>query len=186
MVEISILIALENEVTSNKLKILLSECDQRNIVQAFSSAEMLRTIQSNSPDLIIMGFKFQEKSLVELVDFINESCDILAIVTKSQRDLIGEDLGIFLIDIPLSPLLFKNSITMIIQGRLRKYKLLNKIKELEMTLNDRKIIEKAKGIIMVKLKLNEEEAFKLIRNKSMDLCCKMVDLSKEIISKGGL
>ena len=45
----------------------------------------------------------------------------------------------------------------------------------------RKIIEKAKGIIMSKTNFSENDAFRYIQKNSMDKGMKMVDYSKKII-----
>lgn len=50
------------------------------------------------------------------------------------------------------------------------------------TLSERKIIDKAKGIIMQRSKISENEAYKAMRKMAMNKNIKMVDLAESIIS----
>ncbi len=55
---------------------------------------------------------------------------------------------------------------------------LNKIKG---QLEDRKVLEKAKGILMRELDLEENEAFAKLRKLSMDKRCSLTEIAKVII-----
>jgi len=58
-------------------------------------------------------------------------------------------------------------------------------KELEKTkntLSERKLIDKAKGIVMQRSNINENDAYKAMRKMAMDKNIKLVELSKSIIS----
>lgn len=50
------------------------------------------------------------------------------------------------------------------------------------TLNERKLIEKAKGILMVSQKVSEEEAYKQLRQAAMDGNRRIIDIAENIIS----
>lgn len=59
----------------------------------------------------------------------------------------------------------------------------NKVDKLENKLKGRKIIDKAKGILMDKNNITEEEAYKLIRKESMDRCEGIEKTASRIIEK---
>ncbi|MEW8587197.1 MAG: ANTAR domain-containing protein, partial [Candidatus Thiodiazotropha sp.] len=48
-------------------------------------------------------------------------------------------------------------------------------------LNERKIIERAKGILMARYNLSEEEAYKKLRTASMDKNIRLVDVAESIL-----
>ncbi|MDR0922140.1 MAG: response regulator [Lactobacillales bacterium] len=56
-----------------------------------------------------------------------------------------------------------------------------KIDELDEKLSDRKVIEKAKGILMKENQLTEEQAYKMLRDLSMRSKCKMREISDLIV-----
>jgi hypothetical protein len=55
------------------------------------------------------------------------------------------------------------------------------LSETKKALSERKIIERAKGLIMVKLGLNEEEAYKILRTSAMEQNRKIVEVAENII-----
>ncbi len=64
----------------------------------------------------------------------------------------------------------------------RKQKSLkDEIKKLKEQLEDRKLIEKAKGIIMDQLGVTEKEAYRLLQKQSMDTGTPLRELAKAII-----
>jgi Response regulator with putative antiterminator output domain len=72
-----------------------------------------------------------------------------------------------------------------IEIAISKFEEINKLKkELEETkdaLESRKIIEKAKGIVMERLQLKEDDAMKFLQKKSRNSNKKLVDVAKDII-----
>lgn len=58
--------------------------------------------------------------------------------------------------------------------------------DLKKTLNARKAIERAKGILMKNQGLSEAEAFALIQKRSMDLRKSMADIAEAIILTEGM
>lgn len=60
-------------------------------------------------------------------------------------------------------------------------KLKDDMESLQIKLDERKIIEKAKGILMKELNYTEEEAYKYIRKLSMDRRCNMIDIAKTVL-----
>ena len=72
----------------------------------------------------------------------------------------------------------------------KNYKLYDDLKkEVEETkkkLEERKVIERAKGIVMAKYTLSEEEAYKKMRDLSMQKRISMFKLAEIIILTGGL
>ena len=72
----------------------------------------------------------------------------------------------------------------------KNYKLYDNLKkEVEETkkkLEERKVIERAKGIVMAKYTLSEEEAYKKMRDLSMQKRISMLKLAEIIIMTGGL
>ena len=61
-----------------------------------------------------------------------------------------------------------------------------KLRESEQHLADRKVIEKAKGLLMEREKISEDAAFKLMRSQSMTRRVSMAQLAEELLKKSGL
>jgi response regulator NasT len=67
-------------------------------------------------------------------------------------------------------------------ARAREVKILQEdVDQLKSTLRDRKLIERAKGILMSRRQLNESEAFRLLQRQSQDRRIPMAKLAESII-----
>ncbi|MCT4605927.1 MAG: ANTAR domain-containing protein [Marinisporobacter sp.] len=65
-----------------------------------------------------------------------------------------------------------------------KINLLSKrIEKLENTLEGRKKIDRAKGFLMKDLGISEEEAYKLLRKRSMNACISIDEMAEKVIQK---
>jgi two-component system, response regulator / RNA-binding antiterminator len=58
--------------------------------------------------------------------------------------------------------------------------------DIEEKLADRKVIEKAKGILMKTRNLSEEEAFRALRRQAMESSSRLADVSRQLIAIAGL
>lgn len=60
-------------------------------------------------------------------------------------------------------------------------RLKRKLAEMEQRLADRKLIERAKGILMRRRQLDEEEAYALLRSQAMKSGLRLAELSRQLI-----
>lgn len=60
-------------------------------------------------------------------------------------------------------------------------KLMEEVLKAKETLETRKMVERAKGILMKESKMNEDEAYRIIHRKSMDTCKPMREIAEAII-----
>ena len=57
----------------------------------------------------------------------------------------------------------------------------DELRDAQQRLEDRKIVERAKGILMKQKNLDEEEAYKLLRKLAMDRNRKLLDIARQLI-----
>ena len=60
------------------------------------------------------------------------------------------------------------------------------LEDIEEKLADRKVIERAKGVLMKTRKLTEDEAFRALRKQAMQNNCKLADVSRQLLAVAGL
>ena len=60
-------------------------------------------------------------------------------------------------------------------------RLLGELEQTRSALNDRKLIDKAKGIVMKQKNCDEETAYKLMRKMAMDKNTRIIDVAKQLI-----
>ena len=178
---IDVIVALSNEETAQKLKSILNYNGYNVIAVCTYGNELLRAISQFSPFIVISGYKFKDMTLLNIYENIGDDCSFLAIVNEPYKSFVQEETDIFCISSPINNVLLINSLDMIYQSQRKINKLKDKVHDLENKISERKIIEKAKGIIMEREGLTENDAFRYIQKNSMNLGMKMVEFSKNIL-----
>ena len=105
-------------------------------------------------------------------------------ITPEQRKLcIGqiEDYDITLFVKPVNRIALISTIDVVEQNRRRVLSLSKELKELKRGMEERKIIERAKGILMKAKSISEAEAYRRIQKMSMDSRVSMKVVSQKII-----
>ena len=178
-----IIIALSNIETGSKLKSLLIQEGYDVMGLCTSGNELIRLVMQYSPDLVLVGYKFKDMSLLDVYETLVDVTSFLAIVNEPYRSFIEEDTDIYCIGTKISNTLLINAIDLIFQGKKRIKKLRDKVEKLEHTLEDRKLIEKAKGKLMLTSGITETEAFRYMQKISMDSGRRMKDIASLILSE---
>lgn len=178
-----LIIALSNIETGKKLKSLLLQEGYEIIAVCTSVNELIRLVMQYSPDLVLVGYKFKDMSLLDVYETLVDVTSFLAIVNEPYRSFIEEDTDIYCIGTKISNVLLTNSIDLIFQSKKRIQKLRDQVEKLEHTLEDRKLIEKAKGQLMSTSGLTENEAFRYMQKISMDSGRRMKDIAALILSE---
>lgn len=181
-----ILIAMSSDATNTKMKSILSEAGFNVIDQAFDSQDCLRKIRSLMPDITILELNSAAMNLYEVAGVALEDklCDIIAVTADEGLNLPDfpmDSEGFVLLTKPLKKAVLINTLTLMLKSRRKIKKLEKEISELRDTLDTRKEVEKAKGLLMKHLGLSEKDAFKKIQKQSMDRGIPMKEIAKAII-----
>lgn len=179
----TIVIALNNAQTSEKLKALLSQEGYQIVALCSSGNELIRAVIKFSPDLALVGYKYKDMSLLDVYETLCDQTNFLAIVNEPYKSYIEEDTDIYCIGTKISNILLTNAIDLIFQSKRRIEKLKKKVEKLEHTLEDRKSIEKAKGKLMATSGVTENEAFRYMQKLSMDSGKRMKDIADLILEE---
>jgi len=66
------------------------------------------------------------------------------------------------------------------------HELRSELDKARITLAERKLIEKAKGILMKRRKVDEDEAYRLMRRMAMDQKARLIEIANKIIEAAEL
>jgi AmiR/NasT family two-component response regulator len=138
------------------------------------------------PDVVIMDIKMPDMDGIEAAKVLTEEriSPVVLLSAYSQRDLVqrARDAGVvaYLVkpyrEEELSPAIE------VALARFNEFKDLQKqVSDLQEALETRKLVDRAKGILMDKQGLNEAEAFRKIQKMSMDNRKPMKDVAEAII-----
>lgn len=176
-----VIIALQNLDTANKIGALIADAGYKVIAICNSGNDLIRKCVTMEPEIVIIGYKLSDMTILDIYNTLSENCSFLAIVNETYRSFVQEGTDIFCITNPISKGVLISALDLICQSNKKVSKLKAKVNKLENTMEERKIIEKAKGILMEREKLTEREAFRYIQKSSMDTGSKMVDIAGNII-----
>lgn len=186
MGSVRILLAMSNDTSIGKLRTILVENGYMVVEQAKDGHDCLRKIRALKPDLIIVDYDLpltngHEVAKVAIEDKI---CDVILIATEAQKSLIEDvkaEYSFMCMIKPISKPSLVSTIDLMAKNRKKIMELQREIEELKATLDTRKEVEKAKGLLMRHLNLSESEAFKRIQKQSMDRGIPMKEIAKAII-----
>ncbi|HEY9061642.1 MAG TPA: ANTAR domain-containing protein [Pseudobacteroides sp.] len=181
-----ILIAMNNEVSSGKLKTIFAENGYLVAGQVSDGQECLRRVRALGPDLVVLDYDLPLTNGYEVAKILLEDklSDVILIATESQKALVEElcnDIGFSCITKPLGKTNLLNTVDLMFKARRKINTLEKEITDLKEVLNTRKEVEKAKGLLMKHLNLSEAEAFKRIQKQSMDKGISMKEIAKAIV-----
>ncbi|MBN1468708.1 MAG: response regulator [Fusobacteriaceae bacterium] len=191
MDSLRILLAEDEFLCLIGIKNNLEDLGHEVIGEASDGLELVDMALKKKPQLILTDINMPFLSGIEAVKKINDSMTIPTIIISGYHEdkLIEEasDLGIFnylVKPVDLRDLKIAIEVSM---ARFKDYKKMEE--ELENTKNlleERKIIEKAKGILMKHQGLSENEAFIKLQKMSKDKNKKMILVANEIIEAAKL
>lgn len=187
------IVVVEDEtLTRIDLIEILKENGYDVVGEASDGLEAVEVCKKLNPDIVLLDIKIPYISGLKVADILKEEnfkgC-IIILTAYNIAEYIQKASSTIVMGYILKPI---DEDTFIERIKLiyKNYKLYNdlreEVEETKRKLEERKIIERAKGIIMVKNNLSEEEAYKHMRNLSMQKRINMSKLAEIIISTGGL
>ncbi|BER91650.1 ANTAR domain-containing response regulator [Atrimonas thermophila] len=189
---LKVLIAEDEYVNLMGLRVNLEDLGHEVIGEAKDGEEAVRLAAELDPDLILMDINMPGIDGIQAVEEINEireaaGKEIIPVIIISgyhDQNLVdrANEVGVFAYLVkPVREEELKVAIEVCL-ARFREFQELKKeYQRVKDSLEARKLIEKAKGILMYRNNLKEDEAMRALQRKSRDSNKKLVDIAKEII-----
>jgi len=183
----TILVADSGETSRNIISNLLIRRGYR-IYKASDGAGAIRLARSIRPHLVIMDVNMWGINAYEAARIIEEdNLSTVIFITASPDNDFFEKVKAMKVFAYISKPINSAQLFQIVEFSLINSTKINsleeKVKKLENSLTSRKMIEKAKGLLMDKLKITENEAYKFLRKKSMDECISMENIAQSIVKQ---
>lgn len=168
-----------DEEVLKSIQIMLVQMGCNVVALETSGSALLRKIRSLNPDVSIIDVNLRGMSAFEISNVVEKQGICPCIITiKGSIDEYYDKLKDKLVFAYLQKPINAFNLRYAIESAYFNYKnLINMDKKLK----ERKIIDKAKGLIMKKYNLTEERAYEYIRKKSMDKGVSMARIAQAII-----
>ncbi|MDD9271548.1 ANTAR domain-containing response regulator [Paenibacillus sp. GCM10023248] len=158
--------------------------------EAKNGEEAIELIARVKPDLAIMDIKMPVMNGIKASNIIRKlqaDTSVLLLTAYSQRELVKEarEAGVaaFLVK-PVSEEDLLPAVEIALSQKEKMDSLKHDIKLLQQSIEERKVIEKAKGLVMRQLGVHEEEAYARMRDASMAARIPLARLAADILRDG--
>lgn len=186
MSQLKIVIADDESIIRLDLKKMLESMGHIVIGEAADGQKALELSRALAPDIAILDIKMPVMDGLDAAKFITEEkiAPVVLLTAYSQTDLIdrAKEAGVF--GYLVKP--FKESdlvpaIEIAISRYVEMQELESQLDDIQDKLDTRKIVDRAKGILMDKYNLKEHEAFRRIQQQSMNTRKGMREIAEAII-----
>ncbi len=186
MAAIRIMLAEDNDLVSLTLEEQLKGLGYEVLGIARSGTDAVSLANRLRPDLIIMDIRMPEMDGTEAAARIRDHfpVPIIMLTAYADNETIKRAEAAGALGYLVKPI-NENELTPAIRIALARFKemqiLRSQVDELAESLEARKLIERAKGILMQRLGLNERDAYERLRQRARDKRTKMKDIAQAII-----
>ena len=180
-----ILVAEDETLIRLDLVEMLTAAGYEVIAEAANGVEAISLAQLHKPDLAILDVKMPELDGISAAEKIIESAPVLMLTAFSQKELVDRARDAGVMAYVVKPFTI-GDLTPAIEIAISRHSQMKALKEEVTDLHDRletrKIIDRAKGILMQALNLSEPEAFSWIQRAAMDRRISMKAVAQAVIS----
>jgi AmiR/NasT family two-component response regulator len=180
-----ILVAEDEALIRLDLVEMLTEAGYEVVAQATNGVEAIALAKEFKPDLAILDVKMPELDGISAAQEIIEISPVLMLTAFSQKELVdrARDAGVMAYVVkPFGINDLTPAIEIAMSRHLQMRSLKEEVSDLHERLETRKIIDRAKGILMSAMNLSEPEAFGWIQRAAMDRRISMKAVAEAVIS----
>ncbi len=184
---IRVVIAEDEAIIRLDLKETLEEEGYEVVGETGRGDEVMELISLHKPDLAILDIKMPGMDGLQAARLVSEAklCPVVLVTAFSQREIVEQarDAGALAYIVkPFQKTDLIPAIELAI-GRFRELKLLsNEVGALEEQLETRKLLDRAKGILIDQFSFSENDAYLFVQRCAMSERTKMRDVAERIVN----
>jgi response regulator NasT len=186
-----ILLVDQNVTRASILEEGLREAGYTNVTVVRDMQNLLRRIVDADPDVICIDLENPNRDVLEQMFQVSRAVrrPVAMFVDRSDSDMIKaaveSGVGAYVVDG-----LKKERVRAVLDMAISRFNAFNDLREeldrAKQALGERKVVERAKGILMKERGLTEEEAYALLRKAAMSDNKRVVEIAQAVITAAGL
>jgi len=189
--DLRVIIADDEPISRMDLKELLENAGYMVAEEAADGFEAVEACRKHHPDLVFLDIKMpflDGISAAQLIRDENLADTVILLTAYSEREFIDEaknkGVGGYLVK-PIDEKSLVPSIEMAVARSRDLIKLKQDMEKVSERLENRGVIERAKGLVMTREKMTEQQAYDYIRKLSLDKALSMRRVSEIILMNSG-
>lgn len=177
----------QDELNIKVIKNALQSNGHYVVCEENDGPSLLRKIRSIIPDFVIVGYNISGMKGPEIARIIQgDGIAPVLLIAESSQDIFTREMGdeyfpYLIKPVSESQLLF--TVEFVYNNYKKMMDLKNEVSRLKEMLETRKLVERAKGILIDKYNMKEKDAFRYIQKRSMDECKPVQEIARRIIEK---
>lgn len=189
--DLSILIIDENRIRASIIEDGLREAGHDRVAVLHDVNQVARTIQATDPDVIVIDLENPQRDTLEHFFSLSRAVQrpIAMFVDRSDGAMIEKSVeagvSAYVVDG-----LRKERIKPILDMAISRFNAFSKLRQeladMRSELEDRKLIDRAKGILMKTRGIGEAEAYALLRSTAMNQNRKLAEIAQSLITAADL
>ena len=180
-----IVVAEDETLIRMDLVEMLTEAGYQVVGQGVNGQEAIELANIHKPDLMILDVKMPVLDGISAAEKIIDICPVLMLTAFSQRELVERARDTGVMAYVVKPFTI-NDLLPAIEISISRYRQMKSLEtevvDLYERLETRKIVDRAKGILMKTMNLSEPESFSWIQKTAMDRRISMKAVAQGIIS----
>ena len=182
-----ILVAEDEAIIRLDLAEMLTEAGYDVVGQASNGEQAVIMAKELSPDLVIMDVKMPVLDGISAAEQIGAErlCPVVMLTAFSQTELVerARDAGVMAYVVkPFTAADVTPAIDIALSRWSELKQLESEVADLGERLETRKAVDRAKGVLMAKLKISEADAFRWIQKTAMDRRMGMKDVADAVVA----
>jgi response regulator NasT len=183
----SVVVAEDEAIIRLDIVETLTESGFDVIGQAGDGAEAVRLALELKPNLVLMDIKMPGTDGLQAAEILAEhKVPVVLLTAFSSPELVerASEAGVYSYVVkPFNPSNLIPALRIALSLHERMSNAANEVDEITEKLETRKLVDRAKGLLTEKMKLNEPEAFRWIQKASMDRRLSMKQVAQTVIEQ---
>jgi AmiR/NasT family two-component response regulator len=186
----SVLIIEDDTLVGMGLRSYLEKMGHQVVGQAASSGEAIEMFKKYKPDLVLVDIRLDGADGIDLAGRLlaERPCPMIVVSAYGEAELVSRAATTGVFGYLIKPA-SRESLAAQIEIAVRRFEEREQLKsekqQLSQTLETRKSVEKAKGVVMKRMNLDEPAAHRWLQLECQKRRMPIGDLAKEILAAGG-
>jgi response regulator NasT len=186
-----VLLVTDTDKPIGDLRQALARLGYEMLAEVATPAALPRVVEEQRPDVVIIDTESPSRDTLEQLAVMNETAPRPVLMFSNDgdqqliRDAVGAGVSAYLVEgleaERLAPIL-----EVALARFAREEQLLKRLADAETQLADRKLIDRAKRLLMDRRKMSEQDAYAALRKRAMDQGMKLAEVARQLVSMADL